>query len=205
MLNKLPSIPELDYQIVMDTLKEYAHPRKTLSDLLHRGVLQRVKKGVYVQTGFGIQPFSKEILANMVYGPSYISLEYALAYHGLIPERVIQVTSVTTRKTKAFQSSCGNFSYTHVPIEYYRFGFIRQVLGDNRAFLIAEPAKAIADRVLAEKGRFSVRSMREFLFDNLRIDPSGFKTLDRNILTEAARLAGRQSLEILRKVQENFS
>jgi len=71
-------------------------PRDKISDLLKKGTIIRVKKGLYV---FGEdnrkKPYSKEILANLIYGPSYISLDYALQYHGLIPERVEAVTSVT--------------------------------------------------------------------------------------------------------------
>ncbi len=198
---KTPSIPELDYQLVMNALREYAYPRKALSDLLARGDLVRVKKGLYVQSGFGIPPYSKEVLSNMIYGPSYISSEYALAYYGLIPEHVVEVTSVTTRKSKVFTSPVGKFSFMHVPVPYYSFGFIRkEFTTDERAFLIADPAKALADRVLKENGRFSVRSMKTFLFDNLRIDIEAFRNLDKSIFAEAARVTGRQSLEILRKV-----
>jgi hypothetical protein len=197
----LPSFPELDYRIVMDALKGYAYPRKALSDALKRGALSRIKKGLYIQSGRGIPPYSREVLANMIYGPSYISLEYALAYYGLIPERVEEVTSVTTGKNKSFDTAAGKFSYTHMPRPYYCLGFGRKEFGDDRAFLIAYPEKAVADRVLRERCRFSLRAMREFLFENLRIDPGEFRNLDIGVLTEASRLAGRESLEILRRVR----
>jgi hypothetical protein len=202
---KLPPLPELDYQIVMDAFQEYAFPRKALSDALARGDLLRVKKGLYVQSGPGIPRYSKEVLANMIYGPSYISFEYALAYYGLIPERVEELTSATIGKSKSFNSSIGRFSYTHVPGRYYRFAFGRKELEDKHAFLIADPEKAVADRVLREKGRFSIRSMRQFLFDNLRIDPMEFKNLDSVLLSEASHLSGRHALEIICRVRNEMS
>ena len=158
----------------MDALKGYAYPRKALSDALVRGDLVRVKKGLYVQSGRGIPAYSREVLANMIYGPSYISFEYALAYYGLIPERVEEIASATTGKSKLFTTPAGRFSYMHVSTSYYSFGFGQKLLGDERTFLIADPEKAVADRVIREKGGFSLRGMKEFLFDNLRIDAAGF-------------------------------
>ena len=79
----------LDYQTLIDVLKDLSSPRDKITDLLRQGVLVRVKKGLYV---FGDKyrryPYSKELLANLVYGPSYVSLDYALDYYGIIPERV---------------------------------------------------------------------------------------------------------------------
>ena len=74
-----------DYQVLLDVLAEYRKPRDRITRLLAGGVIVRVKKGLYC---FG-EPFrreslSREYLANLIYGPSYVSLEYALSHHGLI-------------------------------------------------------------------------------------------------------------------------
>jgi hypothetical protein len=201
----LPLIPELDYQIVMDSLKGYAYPRKALSDALARRELLRVKKGIYVQSGPGISPYSREILANMIYGPSYISFEYALSYHGLIPERVEEVASVTKGKTKSFTTPVGKFTYMHLSTNYYSFGFGQKQIEGGRAFLIADPEKAVADRVFREKGGFTLRGMKDFLFDGLRIDEAGFRNLDKSLFAEAAARSGRRSLALLLKVKDGFS
>lgn len=189
----------------MDALKGYAYPRKALSDALARGDLVRIKKGLYIQSSRGIVLYSKEILANMIYGPSYISFEYALSYYNLIPEGVTEITSSTTGKSKFFNTTVGRFSYVHFPGAYYSFGFGRSLINDERAFLIADPEKAVADRVLQENGRFSEKSMRQFLFDNMRIEPADFRNLDKSLLNEAARRAQRESLEIVCKVRERIS
>ena len=80
---------EFDYSALMSTLSGYANPRDKVTSLLRRGVIVRVKKGLHV---FGDadrrRPYSRELLANLIYGPSFVSLDYALAFHGLIPERV---------------------------------------------------------------------------------------------------------------------
>lgn len=205
MTTLFPPLPELDYHVVMDALKGFAYPRKALSDALARGDLIRVKKGIYVQSGRGVPDYSREVLANMIYGPSYISFEYALAYHGLVPERVEELTSATTGKRKSFNSPVGRFSYTHVPEKYYGFAFSRKEPANGRAFLLADPEKAVTDRILRERGRFSIRSMQQFLFENLRMDPIDFRNLDVAVFAEAYRTSGKRSMEILHRVRKKMS
>lgn len=194
---ELPNTPELDYQSVTAALSDYAFPRKSLADMVRRGTLLRIKKGLYVQSAAGIAPPSREILANMLYGPSHISYEYALSAHGLIPESVPEVTSATTGKSREFDSPVGRFTYCHQNPAYYAVGFERRALDERRGFLMAHPEKALADRVLLERGRFSVRGMRQFVFENLRVDEHGFRQLDVTLLELLARRSGRQALSVL--------
>src|SRR5258708_26257092 len=74
---------EIDYLFLMHALAEYRSPRNKIQAFLRSKELIRIKKGLYI---FGEkarqEAFSKEILANLIYGPSAISLEYALAYYG---------------------------------------------------------------------------------------------------------------------------
>src|SRR5665648_710566 len=94
---------EFDYQVLLDALSGYSRPRAKITVLLRNGVIVRIKKGLYV---FGKEerrkPLCPELLANLVYGPSCVSLEYALAWHALIPERVETVTSVTCGRSRAY-------------------------------------------------------------------------------------------------------
>jgi hypothetical protein len=110
-----------DYQTLMVSLRDYARPRDKISDLLRKGFILRVKKGLYV---FGDEyrrrPFSREILANLIYGPSYVSLDFALQHHGLIPERVEALTSVTTGRSRSFFTPVGLFTYRKIPLEAFR-------------------------------------------------------------------------------------
>lgn len=201
----LPHIPELDYQVVMDALKGYAFPRKALSDAIRLGKLTRVKKGIYVRSGPGIPLYSRGVLANMIYGPSYVSYEYALSAHGLIPEGVVEVASATTGKSRFFETPAGRFRYKHQEVHYYSIGYDRQELDDMRGYLMAKPEKALADRVLLAHGRFSTRSMRQFLFENLRIDEVDFRELDSELLGVLAQRSGRQALRALWTVRKEFS
>ena len=179
-IRKQISQEEFDYQTLLDCLKGYARPRDKISDLLRKGSIIRIKKGLYI---FGDEyrrsPFSREILANLIYGPSYISLDYALQHYGLIPERVETVTSVTTGRFRRFSTPVGLFTYRMIPLEAFRIGMDRIEIGDGRAFLMATPAKALADKLYDVRG-IGIQSQRElndYLEHNLRIDPASLKEL----------------------------
>src|SRR5262249_19556355 len=113
----------IDYNLLKDALKNYAHPRRNISAWLKSGDLVRIKKGLYV---FGDkakrEPYSLELLANLIYGPSAVSLEYALSYYGLIPERVPTVTSITNKRKKSFATPVGNFTYQYLSAEKFAIG-----------------------------------------------------------------------------------
>jgi predicted transcriptional regulator of viral defense system len=106
--------PEIDSLQLQQSLKDYAFPRDRVTKLLATGDLIRIKKGIYIDP-HSQYPYSKGILANLIYGPSYVSLEYALQHHNLIPEAVHVVTSVTTGREKRYRTPVGDFDYAHMP------------------------------------------------------------------------------------------
>ena len=171
---------EFDYQTLLDCLKDYARPRDKISDLLKQGFIIRIKKGLYI---FGDEyrrkPYSREILANLIYGPSYISLDFALQHYSLIPERVEALTSVTTGRSRRFLTPAGLFTYRKIPLKAFRIGMDRVEIGDDRAFLMATPEKALADKLYDSWGA-GIRTQKDlisYLEDNLRIDPVALKDL----------------------------
>lgn len=191
---------EFDYQILLDSLRGYAHPRKKITSLLRKGEIVRVKKGLYI---FGEQhrraPYCRELLANLIYGPSCVSLEYALHYHGLIPERVETVTSVTCGRSRSFDTPVGHFSYRAIPMSAYMIGIDRIELADGRAFLMALPEKALADLVVAERGS-NLRTQKEvavLLQESLRIDASALAALDPEALMTIAAAYRSRRLKLL--------
>jgi len=188
--------PEFDYNFILSQLSEYRYPRDRISDLLKKGDMIRVKKGIYVLGERWRQPASTPLLANMIYGPSYVSMEYALSYYGLIPERVVEVTSVTTGKTKEFQTPLGLFTYLHQNLNIYQLGFRRIALDEQRGFLIATPEKALADRVKRET-LSSLAEMKGFLHDGLRIEKRSLRELKRSALSAIAKASDHKSIRLL--------
>ncbi|MDF1552535.1 MAG: hypothetical protein P1P84_05700 [Deferrisomatales bacterium] len=183
---------EFDYTALMATLSGYANPHRKITTLLRDGVIVRVKKGLYV---FGEEyrrrSYSRELLANLVYGPSFVSLDYALSLHGLIPERVSQVTSVTTGRGRVFTTPVGTFVYRPVPSDSFHLGMTRVAQGEI-SYLIATPERALADKVREDRAA-TVRSLGDaefYLFSDLRVGETAFRGLDRKALREIARELG---------------
>ena len=190
---------EFDYQSLLGALKGYERPRDKITALLRRGVIVRVKKGIYVfGQRYARRPFSREVLANMIYGPSYVSLEYALHYHGLIPERVEAVTSVSIGRNRRFATPVGLFLYRTAPLKAYQIG-IDQAEVDGRTFLIATPEKALCDKIYNDRGT-GIRSqteMREYLFTSLRIDPESLKRLDADVVANVGERYRSRKIRLL--------
>ena len=198
----LKNIPfeEFDYQTLLDAVYTYARPRMKISVMLSKGDIIRVKKGLYILgESLRRRPFCRELLANLMYGPSYISLEYALHYHALTPERVETLTSVTCGRSRSFNTPVGVFSYKTIPMEAFRIGMDRIELEDGRSFLIAIPEKALADRVVADRGTgiSTRRELQEYLLDGLRIDPVALYKLDSVRLQEIAILYRSRRVKLL--------
>jgi len=112
--------------------------------LIHRlkkdGNIVSLKRGLYKLLDENV---SDLYLANKLYEPSYISLEFALSYHQVIPETVYEITSVTTKTTRRFQSLGRSFFYRHIRKEAFT-GYSAQKQ-KGYSFLIADPEKAFVD------------------------------------------------------------
>ena len=178
-----------DYQVLLDVLSGYSKPRDKITKLLAASMIVRVKKGLYCfGDAFRREPVSREHLANLLYGPSYVSLEYALSYHGLIPERVETVTSVTTRRSRQFDTTFGTFTYRMLNEGSYAVGALLTAAGKT-TFLLATPEKALLDKVWVDKrfGDLHVSDYGDYLSDGLRIDHVMLAGLDRSRLNGIAR------------------
>ena len=196
------SIPyeEFDYQTLLDTVQGYASPRMKISTMLANGEIIRVKKGLYIRgETYRRRPFCRELLANLIYGPSYLSLEYALHYHGLTPERAETLTSVTCGRSRIFETPVGSFSYRMIPLEAFRTSMDRIELGDGRSFLIAIPEKALADRIVADRGTglSTQKELHDYLLSSLRIDPGILRNLDPARIADIARHYRSRRLKLL--------
>jgi hypothetical protein len=135
----------------------------------------------------------------MICGPSYISLDYALHYYGLIPERVEAVTSVTVSRGRRFSTPVGLFIYHGVPMRAYPIGLDRIELDGGCSFLIAIPEKALADKIQADRGT-AIRTqaeMRTYLLDSLRIDPEGLGKLNPEAISRIADQYRSRKLRLL--------
>ena len=181
--------PEVDYQALLAQMQTQSHPRRKLKELQKQGCLIRVKKGFYVFTEQFIgREYSPQIVANLLYGPSYLSLEYALSYYQLIPERVVAYTNVTSKKNKNYRTPIGYFSYSHLSSSIYPIGITIKKTFDQRNFLIATPEKALMD-IFSLKFKNSdkpkMSDISKALIEDLRIDLNHLKSMiNRDLLKQ---------------------
>lgn len=207
-IHKLIQHEEFDYQTILDVLRDYDRPRDKISDLLRKGVIIRVKKGFYVLgDDYRSRPFSRGLLANLIYGPSYVSLDWALQHHGLIPEHVESVTSVTTGRSRAFDTPVGRFTYRQIPLAAFHIGMNRVEETPGKAFLIASAEKALADKIFDERniGAAAPGRMMDYLQGNLRLDPAGLVRLDPDLVREIAGRYQSRKLRILAEALARMS
>lgn len=172
-LHKVIGREEFDYPQLVSALSDYSAVNQKINELLKAQDILRVKKGLYV---FGSEyrqsPICKESLANLIYGPSCISLEYALSFHGLIPERVETITSVTPKRDKEFTTPVGRFTYRYLSPDKYPHEIELHWIDSEHPILIAAPEKALCDYVVLNKIPVFANnvSAETFLEEDLRID-----------------------------------
>jgi hypothetical protein len=136
---------------------------------------------------------SRLYLACEMYKPSYVSLEYALSFHGLIPEKVMDVTCISTKKTRRITNSFGTFSYRHIKSAGFG-GFLIRKDEAGLPYFLAEPEKALVDFVYLNLAKFkSARHGNEVLKESFRLQ--NIQTLDKKKLTRYALLFGTIKLQ----------
>ena len=181
---------------VLETLfGSYKYPQKKIANLEQKGSLIRLKRGLYVVSPtVSEQLLSVELIANHLYGPSYVSMQYALRYYGLIPERVHTTTSLTFKASKLYTNRVGRFEYIHCELDYYSIG-IRQVIEENYAYLIASPEKALCDIIVYTPGlrlRY-VKNMEAYLEEDIRFDMEEFYKMDATIFEQCAAVSKKKT------------
>lgn len=168
-------------QLLLDLLKDYKRPYDKIDELVKKQMLIQLKRGLYI-AGPMLNIASPEpfLIANHLYGPSYISLDTALTYWGLIPERVYEISSVTTNSSKIYKTAVGRFSYKSMPLPYYSFGIKQVQLTDKQTVLVASKEKALCDKIIATSGVLlrSVKQTLELLIEDFRIDENSLRILD---------------------------
>jgi len=146
-----------------------------------KGDLIHLRRGLYCLTEkWRRHPLNLFSLAQRIYGPSYISFESALSYHGWIPEAVYTVTSAYSPRSKKFETPLGVFQFTKISGQPFLAG-VRQQQDPNGPFFLATPWKALADYIYAYKKDWTTL---EPLIHSLRIDEEFFENVDPNLLEE---------------------
>lgn len=172
-----------------------------ISKLVKSGELVRLKKGFYTfSKAYLSNPIDLISVANALYTPSYVSFDYALSEYGMIPERVNEITSATSKNNKLFETSIGRFSYKTVPLLAYSLGV--DWIYDKRdgGRFIATPEKALCDKIRYDRGigTLSQSTMVDYLKYDLRLDI--IKPLDVGLIEKVAIAYRSKNLKTLSQV-----
>ena len=170
-------------RMLEDRLSTYENPRNKIGRMVSADELVPVRRGLY-ETDHTIPGY---FLAPCIYGPSYLSFEYALGRHGLIPEAVRTYTSATCgkRKTRRYKSAFGHYSYQDVPLAVFPL-FVDLKREGNYAYWLASPEKALCDQLYKLPPTTSRRTLERLLLDDLRIDEDGLCALDSSVVSRLA-------------------
>jgi len=197
-LNQFGVIP-IDYNTLVSTLGKYKSPKDKVARMERDGEIIRLKKGLFVVAQkVHLQTLSRELIANHLFGPSYVSCETALSFYGLIPERVYLTKSMTTKRAKNYSTLVGNFEYISVNQEYFAIGLRQEIVEDKFAFMIATPEKALCDLIISTKGLKiqSTKSMQIYLEEDLRMDISTIQNFDIEIIRRCNSESNKKRTEL---------
>lgn len=188
---KLIETSYVDAQTLLSLLTDYKKPREYILRMVKNGDLIRLKNGFYLiadkirQGSNTVIPY--EQIANLLYGPSYVSLEWALSFYGVIPERVHTITSMTLGRDKNYCTPIGDFTYYRLSSDSYSIGVTQIKAADSiGGFLMATPEKALTDLVFNSCKGLDKNQLRQELLESKRIDREWFHQLNKSLLIDIA-------------------
>ena len=182
--------------MLTDQLRKYGDPAGKILRMKTSGELIPLTRGLYETDGSA----AGYCLAGVIFGPSYLSFDYALSVYGLIPEAVYSFTSATfdKKKAKTVENHYGRFTYRDVPADAYPFGI---VIKEENGYIyqMASPEKALCDKLYAMPPVTSQKELERMLFEDLRIDQTEFAKLDVDSIREIGAKYRCNNLKYLTK------
>ncbi|MFA6196897.1 MAG: hypothetical protein WC656_09655 [Sulfurimonas sp.] len=201
--NALP-LSAFSHEMIYSLLeKSLSNVNEKISNLVKNGELMRLKKGFYTfSKPYLTRPIDLISVANMLYAPSYVSFDWALSYYGMIPERVNEITSATSKNEKLFDTPIGRFSYKKIPLQAYSLGVDWIYDDKDGGRFIATPEKALCDKIRYDRGigTLTQSTMREYLKYDLRLDIS--QNLDSTLIAQIATAYKSKNLKTLATILE---
>lgn len=182
--------------------KNYSNLNQKISLEAKKGKLMRVKKGLYTDD----LKMDAPIIANICYGPSYLSFEYALSYYDMIPEYVSVYTSALFGKKdkKTYRCNGTSFEYGLIPNKAFPVGVTTLKNEKGVAYKIARKEKALCDTLYKKYPVRSIKDLKIMLFDDLRIDENEFLSLDFCLIEKIAPLYNSNTLSTLLRYIKEF-
>lgn len=177
-------------------LNNYSNKNNKISREIKKGKLFKIITGLYETD----QNTPGYLLASSIYGPSYISFDFALSYYGLIPERVSTITCATfnKKKRKQYNTKFGVFTYKDVPSSAYPEEILLKQ-ENNYSYQIATKEKALCDKLYSLKPLKNLSNLETMLFNDLRIDIEEFKKINIKKIEKLSNLYHSTNVALLLK------
>ena len=171
--------------MLLQQYSSYANPAAKIGRLVKEGALIPIIRGVY-ETDRSVPG---HYLAGIIYGPSYLSFEFALAWYDLIPEAVYTFTSATCgkKRKKQYDTPYGRFTFRDVPAAAFPYGTVLHE-ENGYGFVLASAEKAVCDQLYACSPCSNRAELQSLLFDDLRIDEESFRNSNLDDMAELAAL-----------------
>lgn len=179
--------------------REYADINGKIKRDVEKGLLFKVVRGIY-ETDNNTSGY---LLSSYIYNPSYLSFEFALSFHNLIPEKVVNYTNATYNKnrSKTYNTSFGTFLYRDVPKIAFPY-FVKAYEYEKYSYLIASPEKAICDMLYILPSVKSMKALKILLFENLRINVDVFETLNFQNILFLSKKYNSENIKYFKKIIE---
>ena len=188
----------LTTQALLEKYKNYANPADKIKKESDKQNLILLKKGLYVDD----KNLEGASLAQFIYGPSYLSFEYALYYYYMIPEGINHTYTSATfskRKRKIYKNYFGTYIYKDVPKKEFNVGVNLEEYKDT-TYLIATREKALCDKLYIMPPVRSLKDIKEMLFEDLRIDEGIIYSLNKDDLKVLSSLYHSNNVSLLNKL-----
>ncbi|MDA3941629.1 MAG: hypothetical protein PF693_20360 [Spirochaetia bacterium] len=196
----------------MFTIQDFAEVIPGSDNRLYSLIKRAIAKGEIIHLRRGLYCLPKKYLkkhinlyavAQHIYGPSYISLESALSWHGWIPEAVYTLTSVSYNKSRDQKTPLGNFSYSHVPQNIFYESVERHIDQEGYIFFMAKPLKALVDYIYINKIDWG---SLDFLLKSLRIEKEELDKLQsRDFDLLAANYKNKRVNHFINKIKKELN
>ena len=193
-LRSLGNVP-VSTAVLKSLLTGYSNPNAKIRLWVEQGFLVPLKRGLYIVS----QEITQQepcvgLIANHLYVPSYVSLQYALRKYGLIPERVMMITNITTCHARSFSNSFGTFAYHNVSRAYFALGVTSRSEGPS-SYMIATPEKALVDAILfTSKVPNSLVGLEQFLEEDMRFDMGALHEMNIPLLQAIVEVAPKRTI-----------
>lgn len=140
-------------------------------------------------------------MASSILSPSYLSFDWALSYYGLIPEKVVSITSASfaNRKNMTFENYFGRYEYTDIPKEFFSEGLTYLENGEY-SVKIATMEKAICDSLCKWRVVKNLSELKDLLFSDKRINEDEVNSCDFKLMERLANLYDKTNLKLLIKL-----